>query len=75
MHGAFGTREITQTNAKGHPDFPLSDEELLEKFRANLRYAQVDPKRAEDIARGLLDLDALPDVRSLADAIAGAIQS
>ncbi|MDH5246982.1 MAG: MmgE/PrpD family protein, partial [Betaproteobacteria bacterium] len=28
-HGAFGTREVEQKNAKGHPDSPLSDDELL----------------------------------------------
>ena len=48
--------------------------ELLEKFRANLRYAKVEAGRAEEIAQGLLNLDALPDVRMLADAIAGAVQ-
>ena len=75
VHGPFGMKEITHSNAKGHPDFPLDDAELLEKFHANLRYAKVDPKRAEDIAQGLLNLDALPDVRQLADTIAGAIQN
>ncbi|HEY0336492.1 MAG TPA: MmgE/PrpD family protein, partial [Burkholderiales bacterium] len=30
--GHFGMREVRQVNAKGHPDHPLSDAELLAKF-------------------------------------------
>ena len=72
-HGAFGTRDVAQTSAKGHPDNPLSDDELLAKFNANLRYARVSDAQAAELADAILDIDNLADVRPLADAIAGAI--
>ena len=60
-------------NAKGHPDHPLSDAELLEKFRANLRFAGVADAAAGELAGRILNIDALDDVGLLADAIAGAV--
>ncbi len=72
-HGAFGTRVVEQTSAKGHPDNPLSDDELLAKFKANLRYAKLSDEKAAQLADAILDIDSLPDVRPLADAIAGAV--
>jgi 2-methylcitrate dehydratase PrpD len=74
-HGSFGTREVRQTNAKGHPDHPLSDGELLAKFKANLRYAKVPDARATDLAERIMEIDSLADVRPLADALAGAVSS
>ncbi len=71
-HGAFGTRDVEQTCAKGHPDNPLSGDELLAKFKANLRYARVSDKQAAELADAIMDIDNLSDVRALADAIAGA---
>lgn len=68
--GGFGTREVEQTSAKGHPDNPLSDEELLAKFKANLRYAKVSDGQAVELANAIMDIDRLSDVRPLADAIA-----
>ena len=72
-HGPFGTREVEHTNAKGHPDHPLSDDELLAKFKANLRYANVGDARANEVADAIMNIDSLSDVRPLADAVAGAI--
>ena len=72
-HGAFGTREVEQTSAKGHPDNPLTDEELFAKFKANLRYANVGERETAELADAIMNIDGLPDVRPLADAIAGAI--
>jgi len=72
VHGPFGINEITHANARGHPDFPLSDAELLAKFRANLRYAGVADAIAGDLAEGILAIDTLADVRPLADDIASA---
>lgn len=72
-HGVFGAREVEQTSAKGHPDNPLSDDELLAKFKANLRYAKVSEHQAAEIAGAIMDIDSLSDVRPLADAIAGAV--
>ncbi len=71
-HGAFGMREVEQSSAKGHPDNPLSDDELLAKFKANLRYAKVSDEQAAELADAILDIDNLSDIRLLADAIAGA---
>jgi 2-methylcitrate dehydratase PrpD len=72
-HGAFGIREVEQTSAKGHPDNPLDDDELLAKFRANLRYANVADERAAELADAIMAIDTLPGVSALADAIAGAV--
>ena len=74
-YGPFGGREVRQTNAKGHPDHPLTDDELLAKFKANLRYANVAEKQAADLAQCIMEIDDMPDVRPLADAIAGAVAS
>ena len=74
-HGSFGVREVQQTNAKGHPDHPLSDDELLAKFKANLRYAKVPDVQSTDLAESIMEIDNLPDVRPLADALAGAVSS
>jgi 2-methylcitrate dehydratase PrpD len=75
-HGTFGTTgvcEVTQTSAKGHPDNPLSDDELLAKFKANLRYAKVTDELAAQLADAILSIDSLSDVLPLADAIAGTV--
>ena len=71
--GAFGTREVVNTSAKGHPDHPLSDEELLAKFNANLRFAKVSDAQAAELAEAILSIDSLSNVQPLADAIAGAV--
>lgn len=71
--GSFGTLDVRHVNAKGHPDHPLTDEELLAKFRANLRYAKVPDEKASELADAILSIDTLADVRPLADAIAGVI--
>jgi len=72
-HGAFGTRAVKQTSAKGHPDNPLNDDELLAKFKANLRYAKVSDETAAQLADAIMDIDSLTEVRPLADAIAGVV--
>ena len=73
-HGAFGTREVEHTSAKGHPDNPLTDDEVLAKFRANLRYAKVSDGKATELADAIMEIDGLSDVRPLADALAGAVR-
>lgn len=70
--GPFGTVEVEHKSAKGHPDHPVTDDELLAKFLANLRYAGVEEGRARELADAILSIDRLPDVRMLADALAGA---
>jgi len=64
-HGPFGTVEVQDLHAKGHPDNPLSDAELLEKFTANVRLAGFSSRGAKALAKDILDIDALPDVSPL----------
>ena len=61
-HGPFGTREAREINAKGHPDNPLSNDELLAKFKSNVRLAGVTADAAEELAQQILDFDNFPDV-------------
>lgn len=61
-HGPFGTREAREANAKGHPDNPLSNDELLAKFKSNVRLAGVTADAAEQFAQRLLDFENIPDV-------------
>ena len=61
-HGPFGTREAREANAKGHPDNPLSNDELLAKFKANVHLAGVTANAAEELAQQILDFDNIPDV-------------
>jgi 2-methylcitrate dehydratase PrpD len=74
-YGPFGMREVQQTNAVGHPDHPLSDDELLAKFIANMAYAKVPESQAMALAEQIMEIDSLSDVRPLADALAGAVSS
>jgi 2-methylcitrate dehydratase PrpD len=67
--GPFGIRDVRHDNAKGHPDYPLSDEELMAKFTANLRYARVGDREAEALAEAILDIDAVEDVTPLFDTL------
>ena len=69
--GPFGTREVRHDNAKGHPDHPLSDEELMDKFMANLRYAKMPEHDAAVMAKAILDVDALDDVTPLFNRLGG----
>ncbi len=64
-HGPFGTREARETNAKGHPDNPLSEQELLAKFTANVALAGVGSGDATALAQQILGLDHAPDVSPL----------
>lgn len=74
-HGkGFGSISVTHRMAKGHPDFPLDDQELLAKFMANLRYAGVAPEMAREIADAILQIDALEDVTVLGDRLCGLVE-
>lgn len=64
-HGGFGNREVKETNARGHPDDPLSDEELLAKFRANASLAGLSADTASVLAAAILGIDAMPDISPL----------
>jgi 2-methylcitrate dehydratase PrpD len=71
-HGRFGVLEVQHTNAKGHPDFPLSDDELLEKFVANARYAGMARPEATRLARLVSELDDTDDATVLGEALCAA---
>ncbi len=66
-HGPFGVKEVEHANAKGHPDFPLSEAELLEKFMGNMRYARVSDAEAARFADDILAIDEMDDVVPLWD--------
>ncbi len=73
-HGPFGIKEVQHSNAKGHPDAPLTQQELLEKFIANLRYAGVATAEAAELADTISEIDELDDVTVLADRICGLVR-
>lgn len=66
--GPFGMREVTQDKAKGHPDNPLNDEQLLEKFRANAAYARLSESASAKLANEILAIDEAVDVTAFANA-------
>ncbi|HEV7800385.1 MAG TPA: MmgE/PrpD family protein [Burkholderiales bacterium] len=68
-HGSFGTLEVTHTNAKGHPDDPLSEEELAAKFHANARYAGMSATDASALAGKIMRLDSMDDVVPFLDTL------
>ena len=49
--------------AKGRAERPLTDEELIGKFRANASGAVTD-NRLDKIARGTLNLEGVSDIRN-----------
>lgn len=74
-HGPFGMKEVEHANAKGHPDSPLTREELLEKFMANLRYAGAVPAEAAELADAITSIDELEDITLLTDRLCGLAQN
>lgn len=63
--GPFGTREVHEPHAKGHPANPLTDEELRAKFTANVRLAGFAPAAAAALADSILELDRSADLAPL----------
>jgi 2-methylcitrate dehydratase len=64
-HGAFGTRDVSEANAKGHPDNPLSAHELRAKFNANVRLAGFDDAAADELAAAIFAIDNADNVAPL----------
>jgi 2-methylcitrate dehydratase PrpD len=60
--GPFGTVRVEASEAKGHPDNPLTAAELQQKFVANVGLAGIDSSRAADLAGELLALGSSTDV-------------
>jgi len=67
--GAFGTVRIEAPQAKGHPDNPLSADELRDKFCANAELAGMGKAEARSLARSLLALERSPDLGFLVRAL------
>lgn len=62
-------REVQQANAKGHPDCPLSDDELLAKFNATVSYAGLSESAASRLAQQIMTIDGMKDMNSFGDAL------
>lgn len=58
-------RELTSTieYPKGDPENPVTDEELVEKFRINASYAIARPDWIEDIINATLKIEEFSDIR------------
>lgn len=61
-----GTRlSYTAKRAKGHPQNPMTESEVLDKFRGNAKLA-VSEKRAQELITAVKDIENLDNVKSLA---------
>lgn len=68
--GPFGTVRVEASEAKGHPDNPLTAAELQQKFAANVGLAGIDSSCAADLAGELLALGSSTDVSCVTSALA-----
>jgi 2-methylcitrate dehydratase PrpD len=60
-----GTRFThTATIPKGHPENPLTEEEVLDKFRSNVKTI-IAEKQSEELISAVLKLEAMDNVRNL----------
>jgi len=60
-----GTRfTYTATIAKGHPENPMTESEVLDKFRSNAK-SVISEKQSEELIGAVLKLEALANVRKL----------
>jgi len=60
---------FTARVAKGHPENPMSESEVLDKFRGNAGLA-ISDQRADEVIRAIDGLEALAEVKTLADLLA-----
>jgi 2-methylcitrate dehydratase PrpD len=65
------TLEAPARGASGHPDQPLSDAQLRDKFRA-CAAPVLGPDEADDVAEQLAHLEDIPDIRALTARLATA---
>ncbi|HWO42970.1 MAG TPA: MmgE/PrpD family protein [Candidatus Eisenbacteria bacterium] len=66
-----GRLSYTATVPKGHPDNPLTVDEVTGKFRSNARLA-FSAERIERVAHTVLNLETVADARELAQLLAAA---
>ena len=65
-----GTRHsFTARVAKGHPENPMTETEVLDKFRSNAKLA-ISEQRAEEVIGAIQRLETLDHVKALADLLA-----
>jgi 2-methylcitrate dehydratase PrpD len=66
-------RELTRRVPvnRGAPQRPVGHDDVIEKFRANLEFAQVDGARAARNSEAVLTADTCDDSASLAELLAG----
>jgi 2-methylcitrate dehydratase PrpD len=67
--GPFGRVSVQAREAKGHPDAPLTKQELEEKFCANVALAGMGQAEARELAAALAALDRSPDLAPLLRAL------
>ncbi len=67
--GPFGRVSVVAREARGHPDSPLSAEELEAKFCANAALAGMGSAEARELAAALAALDESPDLAPLIRAL------
>ena len=62
-----GTRHsFTARVAKGHPENPMSESEVLDKFRGNAKLV-IAQKQAEDLIATVKNLEAVDDVKKIVE--------
>lgn len=60
--GEFGERRLDEPNAKGHPDNPMSPDELRSKFASNVELAGLSGEKIGALADEILAIDQMDDV-------------
>ena len=68
--GAFGEVNVSADQARGHPDLPLSQDDLVGKFAANVELAGIDAAAARLFAARLLNVESAPSIEVLFDLLA-----
>jgi hypothetical protein len=67
--GPFGRVSVQAREAKGHPNAPLTAEELEEKFCANVALAGIGNAEAHELAAAVVAVDRSPDLMPLMRAL------
>ncbi len=67
--GPFGAMTVSAEQAKGHPDLPLSEDELMEKFTQNTELAGLSRQRARALGARILRTDQEPSIAFLLNSL------
>ena len=73
--GTFGEITVTAEQAKGHPDLPLSADELIAKFATNVELAGIADHAAHELAGRLLELEHAPSIEFLFAALGAPLRT